>query len=268
MDTDIEVQVFHPIKSDDKKIKVIPKRLPQPVFRMLLVGYSGSGKSNLIKNILFNTKWGYNAYFDNIIVICGSADDVSEYRRLAKKTKVPMWWEEKEKFYKSKKEDLIDKMVITQSATETDLKEIVMELEENNDDENSTLIVLDDMIVDVLFRNKVRPNVIDELYVRGRHLGKGVSIVISTQRYLMISQNIRFTNGTQLVLYNGLSPMDIATIATETGYEYEELLALIEKLIPEKFMFFVLNLKASREKMIQDGNFKYVRLMKPEENMV
>jgi hypothetical protein len=65
-----------------------------------------------------------------------------------------------------------------------------------------------------------------------------------------------------------LSPMDIATIATETGYEYEELLALIEKLIPEKFMFFVLNLKASREKMIQDGNFKYVRLMKPEENMV
>jgi hypothetical protein len=268
MEGEIELEIFHPIKGDDKKIKIIPKRLPQPVFRMLLVGYSGSGKSNLIKNILFNNKWGYNAYFDNIIVICGSSDDVGEYRRLAKKTKVPMWWDEKERFYKSKKEDLIDKMVITQSATETDLKQIVNELEENNDDNNSTLIVLDDMIVDVLFRNKVKPNVIDELYVRGRHLGKGVSVVISTQRYLMISQNIRFTNGTQLVLYNGLSPMDIATIAQETGYEYDDLVALIEKLIPEKYMFFVLNLKGSREKMIQDGRFKYVKLMRPENQII
>lgn len=262
MEGEIELKVYHPIHADDKKIKIIPKRLPQPVFRMLLVGYSGSGKSNLIKNILFNTKWGYNAYFDNIIVVCGSADDVSEYRRIAKQTKVPMWWEEREKFYKSKKEDLIDKMVITQSASETDLKQIINELEDDTEKELSTLLVLDDMIVDVLFRNKVRPNVIDELYVRGRHIGRGVSVVISTQRYLMISQNIRFTNSTQLVLYNGMSPMDIQTIANETGYEYEEVLALLEKLAPEKYMFFVLNLKASREKMIQNGNFRYVKLLK------
>lgn len=261
---DIELKVYHPLHNDDNKIKIIPKRLPHPVFRMLLVGYSGSGKSNLIKNVLFNNKWGYNAYFDNIIVICASADDVGEYRRIAKQTKVPMWWDEKQKFYKSKKEDLFDKMVITQSADEMDLKEIITELEEDSEKELSTLIVLDDMIIDKLFRNKVRPNIIDELYVRGRHIGRGVSVIISTQRYLMISQNVRFTNSTQLVLYNGLSPVDIQTIASETGYEYDDMIELINKLIPEKFMFFVLNLKASREKMIQDGKFRYVKLFKQE----
>jgi hypothetical protein len=259
----IEIKIYHPDKLDDKKIRVVHKKLPKPPFRMSLVGFTGSGKSNLIKNVLFNNKWGYNSYFDTIIVVCGSTDDCKEYERLAKQTKVPLWWEEKDKFYKSKKEDLIDKMIINQSADEEDIKEILKELEDNHEND-STLLVLDDMIVDKLFRNKVRPNVIDEIYVRGRHIGKGMSVIISTQKYMILSQNIRFTNSSQIVVYFGTAQMELEAIARENGYEYEELLAIMDKLANDKFMFFILNQKAPREKAIQDMKFNYVRIERQE----
>lgn len=258
-----EIIIYHPEKTNDKKSKIINKKLPQVPFRALLCGYSGSGKSNIIKNFLFNTKWGYGAYFDTIIIICGSNDDVNEYTRIAEKTNVPMWWDEKERFYKSKKELLSDKMIITQTADEQDIKDILTEIEANHP-ENATLLVLDDMVVDKLFRNKMKPNIIDEIYVRGRHIGKGISVLISTQKYMMISQNIRYTNSTQLFLYFGMSAMDLDLIARENGYEYSELLQLIDNLAPEKFMFMIINQKAPREKQIQDMKFRYVKIENPE----
>jgi hypothetical protein len=258
-DDDLEIKIYKPLKQTDIKARVIPKRLPQVPFRALLCGFSGSGKSNLIKNFLFNKAWGYNSYFDSIIVICGSADDVGEYTRLAKTTNVPIWWEEKNRFYKTKHEKLIEKMVITQSADEADLKEIIEELETNEPD-NATLLILDDMVVDKLFRNKVKPNVVDEIYVRGRHIGKGLSVIVSTQKYMLMSQNIRYTNSTQLMLYFGMSSMDLDVIARENGYEYDALLALMNNLAPDKFMFMTINQKAPREKAIQDMKWKYVRI--------
>lgn len=258
MDTP-ELVIYHPERKDDKKAKIINKKLPQVPFRALLCGFSGSGKSNLIKNFLFNVKWGYNSYFDSIVVICGSMDDVAEYKRLAEKTNVPIWWEEKERFYKSKKENLSEKMVITHSADEDDIKQIIEEIE-MNEPENATLLVLDDMVVDKLFKNKMKPNVIDEVYIRGRHIGKGLSVLISTQKYMFINQNIRYTNSTHLFLYFGMSAMDLELVARENGYEYNEFLQLMDKLAPEKFMFFVINQKASREKQIQDMKFKYIKI--------
>lgn len=261
-DIDLEVKVYKPLNTEDKRAKLIPKRLPPVPFRMALIGFSGSGKSNVIKNVLFNNNYGYNAYFDNIIVICGSMDDLIEYKRLASKTKVPIWWPEKERYYKTKKEYVAEKMVITQSADEHDIKEIIEELETDGEEEEkmSTLLVLDDMIVSQLFRNKVKPNIIDEIYVRGRHIGKGISVIVSSQKYMLLSQNIRYTNSTQAVLYFGISATDLDDIARENGYEYEELLALMNELAPDKYMFMMLNQKASREKAIQDMKWRYVNI--------
>ena len=150
-------------------------------------------------------------------------------------------------------------MIITQSADEEDIKQIIEEIETNEPD-NATLLVLDDMVVDKLFRNKMKQNIIDEIYVRGRHIGKGISVLISTQKYMFISQNIRYTNSTHLFLYFGMSSMDLDLIARENGYEYHEILELMNKLAPEKFMFFLINQKASREKAIQDMKFRYVKI--------
>ena len=59
----INYKIFSIQQPEDYKLKNIPEQLPKPVFRIVLIGHSGSGKSQFINNILFNNSWGYNKYF-------------------------------------------------------------------------------------------------------------------------------------------------------------------------------------------------------------
>lgn len=254
------LKVFNTLKNNDVQAKTIPIDFMKPPFRCVVVGYSGSGKTNVVKNILFNKDWGYNSYFDQIFVFCGSSDDVREYQRYALKTNVPVWNEKKEDYYKSIKINLSEKMLIEQNTSPEDVKDLIMELEENDLNNESSLFVFDDMIVDKLLKNTTTMNVLDEIFVRGRHIGKGISVIITTQKLRAVKQNLRFTNSTHLIVFHGLSPFDLDIVVKEnSGYlSAEAFKELYNYNVDKKYRFIIIHQKGSAGRYIQNDRFDWI----------
>jgi hypothetical protein len=254
------LKIYDTIKDKDLQAKIIPIDFMKPPFRCVIVGYSGSGKTNVVKNILFNKEWGYNSYFDQIFVFCGSSDDVREYNRFAFKTNVPVWNEKKQNYYKSIKVNLTEKMLIEQNTSPEDIKDLIMELEDNDLNNESSLFVFDDMIVDKLLKNTTNMNVLDEIYVRGRHIGKGISVIITTQKLRAVKQNLRFTNSTHLIVFHGLSPFDLDIVVKEnSGYlTFEEFRDLYNLHVDKKYRFIVIHQKGSAGRYIQNDKLEWI----------
>jgi hypothetical protein len=254
----MNIEVYTPIGIGDGKKKILKKQLPIPPFRWILVGHSGSGKTNLIKNILYNDNFGYSSYFDYIFIICGSADDVDEYDRLNYKSKCKCYDSDKKQFSK-KKMRVEEKCSVRQSTTNEELMDIIDELEHNEYMKGKKyLFVLDDMIVDKLLKNSVGMNAIDSLFIRGRHFG--ASTIISTQKYTALKQNLRTLNATNITLFNGIPKSNLKVISSEVAgaYEDEYISQIYNDYTREKFSYITINLKQSKDKYIQDTRFNYV----------
>lgn len=254
------IKVYKPMKIEDEKRKVLNERIPRPPFRIILIGQTGSGKSNLIKNFLF-TKGFYKDYFDQIYLWCGSLDDCEEYELLMENTKYMEWNEKKNEYYKSKKGELEDKMSISHGVDEDDLEELFDKLETDEEAEDDRILwVFDDMVVSKLLQSKGRMNVLDNAFVRGRHIGAGLSVILSTQKYRALNQNMRISNSSHLVLYHGLSKMDMDIIAMEASgiLDKEQFLKLFKDNVKNKYQFLIIQLRESPEKMFLNSKFEYV----------
>ena len=254
----MNIEVFKPLGVGDGKKKIIKANLPNPPLRWILVGHSGSGKTNLIKNILFNEDFGYGSYYDFIFVICGSADDVEEYERLANKRKCSCYDDDKKSF-SEKKMKLHEKMSIKQSTSNEELMELIDEIEHNEYSKGKRfLFVLDDMIVDKLLKNTTQMNAIDTLFIRGRHFR--ASTIISTQKYTALKQNLRTLNATHITLFNGIPKGNLKIIAGEVAgaYEDEDILRIYNEYTREKYSYITINLKGTKEEYIQDRYFNYI----------
>lgn len=255
------IKVFEPLKFEDEKRKYLSVKIPPPPFRLILLGQTGSGKSNLIKNLVFG-KGFYRDYFSQIYIYCGSADDTSEYERLAETTKARVWNEDKMVYYKSKKESMEEKVSVSQGVDIPDLEELVEQLEndEEANDEN-VLFVFDDMIVDSLLQSRGRLNILDELFVRGRHItSTGLSIVISTQKYRSLNQNMRTLNSSHIVVYFGLSPLELDAVAKENSGKLspDGFKKMFQDHVKKRFGFLVINLRNSPEEQFQTDKFEYI----------
>lgn len=258
MDNQLILKVFEPQKTKDKRKNKINKLLPKPPFRMIVVGSTGTGKSNFIKNLIYNDTMGYGGYFDYIFIFCGSVDDVDEYELLAIKNRVEMWDEDREK-YVNKRIKLIDKIIVQQTLEEEELYDLIDIFENNEFFRNKRfLFVFDDMIVDRVMTNNNKMNVIDLLMVRGRHFN--ASVIISTQKWTALKQNIRMINSSQVVLFNGIPKSNLKAIAKElSGFMDEnDFKELYFNLTKQPFSFMIVNLKSPRDKYIQDKTFNYI----------
>lgn len=252
------IEIYDVKKNRDNKLRYIPKHLPQPPTRIVATGYSGSGKTNVIKNIIFNPKMGYCHYFDLIFVICGSLDDIAEYERWGKKTKCVY----KDKG-KTKELKMIHKLVIKDGISIDEFNELLSQLEHMEDfNDKRILFVLDDMIVSNLLKNTTTLSPLDTIFVRGRHITQyGLSCIISTQKYNQVKQNLRTINATQQILFHGLPTHQLNLIASEIsgGYSENDFKEIYQKYTREKYSFIIVNLKEAKEKYIQDKNFNYIQ---------
>lgn len=238
----VKSRVYKSLRNfDDIKLNKISPELPVPPVRWVVVGSSGSGKTNLIKNILFEKKFGYCKYFDEIYVFSGSKDDVEEYQGYANKM------------------NMQNKMKVFQKFDEEGIKGICDEVETENNSfriKNPTrvLFVLDDQLVNGISKIS-KMNVVDEIFVRGRHCQ--ISCIISTQKYTALNQNIRKLNASAITVFSETNRSDLLQVADDHAelMNPKEMMELFKQHLKEKYSFITIDTKRPYNERILDKEF-------------
>lgn len=244
------VKIFE-IKNSNKikNIDVINKSLPSPsrALRWIMLGPTSSGKSTIIKNVLFNTDWGYNRFYDEIYAFIKSKDDIIELRQLIRQN------------------NMKHKIEIVESFNEYEVAQLFEDIEADAENPkkplNNVLFIFDDMILDNI-SNRTKPNIVDSVFMRGRHAN--ISVIISSQRYKWLNQNMRVNNANVLSVFYGTKQSELNAVAEEHSgvYETEQLLQLFREHLVKKYDFMTIDYTS--ENPYKDKNFKNITLNKRE----
>lgn len=218
----MKLEIFEPDVLPDKRLSIVNKDLPKPPFRWIITGPSGSGKSNLIKNIVFNF---YKKYFSEIYVFIMSKDDALEYERLTKSSRMK------------------DKVSITTKIDFDDIQDLYEEIEDENaykkKNKERVLMVFDDAVIDGISNNYKR-NIIDRLFIAGRHAN--ISTLISTQKYKMLNANMRMCNCNVLTVFNS-NGKELQQIAEEHNnlLNSNEMFEMLKDHLKKKYSFLTID---------------------------
>ena len=143
--------------------------IPDHLYRILIIGGSGSGKTNTLLNLVNNQS------------------DIDKIYLYAKDL-----YEDKYQFLTKKRERIGLKHFNDPKAFiqySNDMHDIHKNIDDYNPDkENKILIVFDDMIADVI-NNKKLNSIVTELFIRGRKLS--ISLVFITQSYFKVPKDAR-----------------------------------------------------------------------------
>lgn len=184
------------IKSITRKVKKIkqPKAsekgiLPEHPFRMYIVGASGSGKSNLVLNLLSLKKF-YSGYFDNIVVISPTALSVDTSYQVLNLSS--------DNFFKPSV-DVLESL--------RDLQEKrIEEAKGNKNKVKKMLIIFDDIVSHKSFCNSP---IFLQFAVMSRHWN--VSIMVLSQAYHRIPKSVRLQMSSLIFFKGSNKELDVLT---------------------------------------------------------
>ena len=157
--------------TNENRIKHNPNwpYIPDHPYRILIIGGSGSGKTNALLNLINNQP------------------DIDKIYLYAKDP-----YEDKYQFLIKKRENIGLKHFNDPKAFieySNDMHDVYKNIDHYNPDkENKILIVFDDMIADMI-NNKKLNSVVTELFIRGRKLN--ISLVFITQSYFKVPKDVR-----------------------------------------------------------------------------
>ena len=141
--------------------------IPDHPYRILIIGGSGSGKTNALLNLINNQP------------------DIDKIYLYAKDL-----YEHKYEFLIKKRESIgLKHFSDPKGSIENDMHDVYKNINDQNPDkENKILIVFDDMITDMI-NNKKLNSIVTELFLRGRKLN--ISLVFITQSYFKVPKDVR-----------------------------------------------------------------------------
>ena len=143
--------------------------IPDHPYRILIIGGSGSGKTNVLLKLIENQP------------------DIDKIYLYAKDP-----YEAKYQYLINKRESVgINHFNDPKAFIEysNDMHDVYKNIDEYNPDkENKILIVFDDMIADMI-HNKKLDSIVTELFIRGRKLN--ISLVFITQSYFKVPKDVR-----------------------------------------------------------------------------
>lgn len=177
-------------KKTNSSYNFIPSPLPKPPFRMLVVGASGSGKTNLIMNLItrFLTDSQNESIFNEIYCFAASALQDQAFQSLG----APH----------------IKNKVYLSNNLETDLIEGLI----NSEDKKTRLIYIDDFAGSLASVKSEQNEVLFNLWFRSRH--SGTSLIFSSQYYYSIPIALR-TNSSHMILFKSQSKREESLIKAE-----------------------------------------------------
>ena len=145
---------------------------PDHPYRILIVGGSGSGKTNALLNLINN-----QPDIDKIYLYAKDPYEAKHQYLINKREKVGL-------------DDFKDRKAFMEYSN--DAQDVYKNIEDYNPrKKRKILIVFDDTIADMINNKKLNPAVI-ELFIRGRKLG--ISIVFITQSYFKVPKDVRLNS--------------------------------------------------------------------------
>ena len=153
-------------------------QIPNHLYRILITGESGSGKTNSLFNLI------------------NQQPDIDKIYLYAKDP-----YEAKYQFLINKRESTELKHLNDSKAFieySNDMDDSYKNIEEHNPNKKrKILIVFDDMIADMLSSKKLNL-IVTELFIRGRKLN--ISLVVITQSYFAVPKNIRLNSAHYFIM--------------------------------------------------------------------
>ena len=143
--------------------------IPDHPYRLLIIGGSGSGKTNVLLNLTENQP------------------DIDKIYLYAKDP-----YESKYQYLINKREGVVinhfnDPKAFIECSNDMHVYKNIDDY--NPDKENKRLIVFDDMIADMI-HNKKRNSIVTELFIRGRKLN--IPVVFITQSYFKVPKDVKY----------------------------------------------------------------------------
>lgn len=209
------------VKDDKPQFRNINKLAPQFPYRCLVIGKSGSGKSNLVLNMLYKY-----LDFDTLTVYAKHIDN-PEYSKLQ---------EDLEKHFEEANENKKDTEDIERPFFFTNTLEKFIPIECYST-ENQNLLLFDDLAG--LPERQQQPIV--DVYIRGRH--RNISSIYISQSYKRIPKTVRL-QANYVIVFKGLNEMDLKSLYGDfvsKGLPYEDFKSLYHHCTNKKYDFMVLD---------------------------
>ena len=237
------------IETSKDKVKVSKYQeenvIPRHPFRAVLSGASGSGKTNLLINLLTKEKF-YKDFFDVIFLISPTAGKLDDSYVALKESKT--------------KSGLA---IINELDPETieDIMTINKDIIESKgvDKAPKILIVYDDIISNTKFMNS-RPFI--HSFVASRHYN--ASVIICTQRFNSVPRVCRI-QANAIFYFKGTNSEQecLGMEFCPAGYRWkQEFLPIVDYATSEKYSFLFINGQADREDRYRIGLDRVMKLLK------
>ena len=195
--------------------------IPDHPYRILIVGGSGSGKTNALLNLINN-----QSDIDKIYLYAKDPYEKKYQYLINKREKVGL-------------SHFNDPKAFMEHSN--DLQDVHKNIEDYNPiKKRKTLIVFDDMIADMINNNnnnKLNP-IVTELFIRGRKLN--ISIVFITQSYFKVPKDVRL-NSTQFFIMKIPNKRELQQIALNhsSDIDFKDFMNIYKKCAIEPYSFLV-----------------------------
>ena len=192
--------------------------IPDHSYRILIIGGSGSGKTNTLLNLINNQPG-----IDKIYLYAKDPYE-DKYQFLINKTESTGL-----KYFND------PKVFIEYS---NDMQDVYKNINYYNPNkENKILIVFDDMIADMI-NNKKLNSIVTELFIRGRKLN--ISLVFITQSYFKVLKDVRL-NTTHFFILKILNKKELQQIALNhsSDIDFKDFIKIYKKYTDKPYSFLV-----------------------------
>lgn len=209
----------------DKKTYINNNPLsPQHPYRILIVGPSGQGKTNLAFNLIFDL-----TYWDNLFIVSKMVDSEDKYIKLQEWVK-KIEYDIKEEL---NNEDIEDIQIGHFYSNFDDLPDV-----DDFDESKQNLVLIDDMVT---VKNQSK---IEEFFIRSRK--KNCSIIYLTQSFYRTPKLIR-DNCTDFAIFNVGSKRELIEISktVATRIEYKRFVELYSECVSKKHGFIFISTRES-----------------------
>ena len=192
--------------------------IPDHPYRILIVGGSGSGKTNALLNLIKN-----QPDIDKIYLYVKDPYEKKYQYLISKREKVGL------NHFKNPKAFM---------EYSNDMQDVYKNIEDYNPiKKRKILIVFDDMIADMINNNKLNP-VVSEVFNRGRKLN--ISIVFIVQSYFKVPKDVRL-NSKHFFIRKIPNKRELQQIALNhsSDIDFKDFMNIYKKCTTEPYSFLV-----------------------------